>query len=342
MNIIGFDLGKRKSQVCILDKEGKVLVEQRICTTPAELTAFFGTLQGTVLMESSTSSRWVAAHLRTLGLTVVVGDPRFTPMYAQADKRVKTDKRDARALALALKLKAFRAAHEKSANSVKTRQLLLARSQVVSHRAHTITMLRSLCECWGHILPACTPEGFVDHVKSHAASSDVNLAELMQPLLKLITQLNAHVVQFGKQLIKTNKASHVQRHLDSMVGVGPVTAAAFATAIDEVGRFTSAKQVAGYLGLVPRENSSGERRQQGGITKAGDTLTRAMLVQASWTIMRSKRNEVAVLRQWAHNVALRRGKQRAVVALARRLSRILFAMWRDDKPYDEHKVCAHA
>ncbi len=87
-----------------------------------------------------------------------------------------------------------------------------------------------------------------------------------------------------------------------------------------------------------QENSSGEKVQRGKTTKTGDTLARTYLVQASWCILRSKNADVSALRSWATGIAERRGKKVAVTALARRLVRILFAMWRDDSPYDATKL----
>lgn len=88
-----------------------------------------------------------------------------------------------------------------------------------------------------------------------------------------------------------------------------------------------------YLGLVPSEYSSGDRKHRGRITKRGNARMRSLLVEAAWRIMRSKRSECAPLKAWAMQIAARRGKRIAVVALARRLSGILYAMWRDGSEY---------
>lgn len=117
-------------------------------------------------------------------------------------------------------------------------------------------------------------------------------------------------------------------------GVGPVTALAFVAALDDVTRFETAHQVESYLGLVPSEYSSGERQHRGRITKRGNARVRWLLVEAGWRILRSPSSECAPLRAWAMQIAARRGKRIAVVALARRLSGILYAMWRDGNEYE--------
>ena len=126
----------------------------------------------------------------------------------------------------------------------------------------------------------------------------------------------------------------VTKNLMTAPGVGPITALTFRATLDDVGRFPHAGAATAYLGLVPREASSGERQRKGGITKAGPRAPRAALVQASWVIWRLRRGPAAPLHAWVHRLALRRGKKVAVVALARRLARILFAMWRDGRPFE--------
>jgi transposase len=117
-----------------------------------------------------------------------------------------------------------------------------------------------------------------------------------------------------------------------------VTSITFVAILGEFSRFASAKQVRAYLGLVPREDSSGERKLRGHITKAGNSRMRSLLVEVAWLILSSRKAEVQGLRQWALRVAARRGKRVAVVALARKLAGILYAMWRDGTRFDPSRV----
>jgi transposase len=99
-----------------------------------------------------------------------------------------------------------------------------------------------------------------------------------------------------------------------------VTATAFVSTLDQVERFSRAHQVEAYVGLGPCEFSSGERQQRGGLTKAGNTRLRWLMVEAAWSILRSRSERTEELRQWAERIAARRGRRIAVVALARRLT----------------------
>ena len=138
------------------------------------------------------------------------------------------------------------------------------------------------------------------------------------------------------------KEDSIATRLTTAPGVGPVTARAFVATIDDITRFRSAHELEASLGVVPSERSSGEKRQLGHITKAGNGRMRWLLVEAAWQILRSKSAETAALRAWTLPIAQRRGKRIAVVALARRLAGILYAMWRDGVPYDAQQLCPRA
>ena len=128
MDYIGMDVHKRETQVCIIDGEGVVRLEQRIRTEPGRLADVLGARPRTrVLLEASTESEWVAATLEGLGHEVVVANPNYTPMYATRTRRVKTDRRDARALADANRLGVYRAAHRLPAARRELRAALVVR-----------------------------------------------------------------------------------------------------------------------------------------------------------------------------------------------------------------------
>jgi transposase len=122
--------------------------------------------------------------------------------------------------------------------------------------------------------------------------------------------------------------------LSTAPSIGPITASAVVATVDDISRFNSAHEFEAFLGLVPGERSSGEKRRVGKITKAGNSRVRYLLVEAAWRIVRSKNEETAALREWALLIAPRRGKRIAVVALARRHAGILYALWRDNSPYE--------
>ncbi|HEY7055753.1 MAG TPA: IS110 family transposase [Vicinamibacterales bacterium] len=322
------DLHKRRSQIRIVTETGAVVLERRIDTTRAALTEVFGgRAQLRVLVESSTESEWVAQALEALGHEVVVADPSFGAMYATRSKRVKTDGRDVAALAEACRTGMYRRAHRASAAARGLRRTLRVRTQLVRQRASTICLLRALLRQEGLRLGSGTASRVVDRLAQVAVPAA--LATGLAPLRDLLTHLTTTLDAIDEALHARAAQDVVTQQLMSAPGVGPVVALTFQAVLDTPTRFRDAGAVTAYLGLVPSEDSSGERRRKGSITKAGPRDLRALLVQASWVIWRGKRDPGVGLRAWAHALAGRRGRRIAVVALARRLARVLFALWRD-------------
>lgn len=340
MNIVGFDLGKRKSWVVIRSDDGELLLDKKVFTTPEDLsTAFAGHGECTILMEASTSSEWVARHLESLGHTVIVADPNFQPMYAYLDKRLKTDQRDAHSLQFALGVGAFRPAVRRSDEELHLKAMFSSRDQLVRQRTKLINFAKARLQRVGvlGIGDTCEPESFSDEVRRDCLLDQVR--DLLEPSLRVLDVLSGEIKLFDEQLAAEAECHPVAKHLDQIPGVGPITALAFVHAISDVKRFTSGDQVASYLGLVPSLFSSGESESHGGITKRGDVVTRALLVGAALRIMHSKDPAARNLREWASDLSRRRGGKKkggnsiAKCALARRLARIMFAMWRDGTSY---------
>lgn len=338
MDTIGLDLHKRESQLCIVTAAGE-LHEQRIVTSRARFSEVLGRRPpARILLEASTESEWVARHLESLGHTVVVADPGFAPMYATRSRRVKTDKRDARALCDALQLGAYHAIHRASDAQRAIRAELAVRDALVRTRTRYVALIKAFVRREGYRLAGGEPERTA--TKLAALTLPPHVTEQLAPLLALLAPLNEAIAAADTRLVAHAEASAVVPRLRTVPGVGPVTALAFVAALDDVARFPNAHQVQAYLGLVPSEYSSGDRQHRGRITKRGDARMRWLLVEAAWRILRSTDPDVVALKVWAERIAARRGKHIAVVALARRLAGILYAMWRDETTFHAAAVAS--
>jgi transposase len=323
------DLHKRRSQIRIVGEDGGIVLERKVDTSRSDLTRVFGgRVPLRILIESSTESEWVAQHLEGLGHAVIVADPNYAAMYGARTRRVKTDKRDAAALAEACRTGVYRRAHRASAAARDLRRRMRVRSQLVRQRSQTISLVRALLRQEGIRLASGSAERMLDRLTRIVLPAA--LAAAIAPLRTIITQLNATLTVADAGLEERATHDPVTQHLMTAPGVGPIVALTYQAVMDTPGRFRhGAASASAFLGLVPSEDSSGERRLQGSITKAGPRELRALMVQASWVLWRGKTAAGAALRAWAHGVAARRGRRIAIVALARRLSRILFALWRD-------------
>src|SRR5947209_11534451 len=168
MDHVGLDLGKRESQMAILTEDGE-LIDMRIRTERDRLIEVFGRRpQARILMEASTESEWVARCLEDLGHEVIVADPNYAPMYAQRTRRVKTDRRDAHALAHACRTGTYRPAHRTSTERCELRARLAVREAVVRTRAAWITRIQSLVRREGSRLRTGAPETFITRVEDLA------------------------------------------------------------------------------------------------------------------------------------------------------------------------------
>jgi len=341
MFIVGFDLGKRKSQLCVQDLDGNVLAELRVDTGRDEIVEALMPFRGAqVLVEASTSAEWVARLLESNSFSVVVADPRFSLMYAQRDKKVKTDRRDARALAEALRLRAYRPAHRKSDVARRLQGRLVVRRQLVAMRTKLVTLVRSMCEREGVMLPRCHVEMFTRVLEGQQL--DPVVFDIIGPAVQQVIELTAALDAIDDEFKALADAHPAAKLLQSVRGVGPVTSLAFVSVVDDPSRFKSARELTAYLGLVPGEHSSGDTKSRpGAITKSGDALLRGYLYEAAVTMAKRTAPD-SHLKQWFTKLTLRSNgagtKRKARVALARRLARIMFAMWRDNASYNPSRT----
>jgi transposase len=332
MDTIGIDLHKRESQLCILAEDGTV-TERRIVTSRERFTTALGERpRARILLEASTESEWVAQHLEALGHDVVIADPNYAPMYATRARRVKTDKRDARTLAEALRLGAYRASHRLSPDRRHVRAELAVREALVRTRTRYIALAKALVRRDG--LRVASSEAHLVAKRIAALELSNTLAAELRPLFAILAPINDQIAAADRRITALTQTDSAVALLQTAPSIGPITAAAIVATIDDVTRFNSAHQFEAFLGLVPSERSSGEKRRVGRITKAGNTRARYLLVEAGWRILRSKDPETVALRAWARGIAARRGTRIAVVALARRLAGVLYAMWRDRRAFD--------
>jgi transposase len=160
----------------------------------------------------------------------------------------------------------------------------------------------------------------------------------LSPLCHLIEVLDDELARADAQFEALVARDPMVQRLTTLPGIGPITASACVAALDDVSRFERAGQVTSYLGLVPQEYSSGEKQRRGCVMRSAHPQVQSLLVQAAWRIRRSVDPRTAAFRTWAQAVARRRGTKVAMVALARRLARSLFAMWRDQTNFEAARI----
>jgi transposase len=214
------------------------------------------------------------------------------------------------------------------------------REALVQTRTRLISLTRGWMRPQGlGVIRSGSPTTFHLRVREHVASRGGTIPPYVEPVLRTIQALSLEILAADEELEAAAASDPTCQLLMTAPGVGPTTAVRFAAAIDDVGRFADAHKVQSYLGLTPGEKSSGQKQKRTGVTKAGSSKLRWVLVQAAWVARRYYKDHPVVA--WSYEVESRRGKAIAVMALVRKLAGILYAMWRDGVPYEKnHRVAA--
>ena len=301
------DLHKRESQVRIVTADGEV-IDRRILTTRERFTAmFWGRARMRILIEASTESEWVARHLESLGHEVIVADPNYGAMYARRSRRVKTDRRDVAALADACLHGNYRPAHRRSARQRIVQSMLNVRRELTDSRTRAILIARAITRAEGFRIRSGRTETFLDRLA--ALELPASMMATLLPLRSVIEVLDDELAAADDQFAKLVAEDPVAKRLMTLPSIGPITASAFIAALDDAARFEGAAQVTSYLGLVPREYSSGEHQHRGRILRSAHPHVQSLLIQAAWRMSRSSDAKTAGLRAWADAITHRRGEE---------------------------------
>ena len=239
-----------------------------------------------ILVEASTESEWVAQHLEQLGHEVIVADPTFAPMYSERSRRIKTDRRDVAALAEACRRGSYRAAHRRSAAQRTVQVHVNVRRELTDSRTRAISLARAVIRGAGLRIRSGSTGSFL--VRMAALDLPSSIAETLVPLQRLIAVLNDELAAADDRMASIAAQDPVVARLTTVPGVGTITATAYVAALDDAARFGGAAQVASYLGLAPREYSSGEQQRRGRVMRSAHPYVQSLLVQAAWCVWRFK------------------------------------------------------
>jgi transposase len=334
MNHVAIDLGGSKSQVCIRAAEGTILTERSVKTV--DLPGFLEDLpQSYVIMETCSESFVVADRAIAAGHKVRVVAATLVRQLGVGQRGIKTDKRDARALSEASCRIELPSVHIRSVTARERLARLGMRDGLVTSRTQLINCVRGWLRTQ-LIKVRSASENFPDNVRLALQASPTGLPDYVDHMLQAIEGLNKQIAAATTEIEAISHEDKVCRRLMTVSGIGPMTSLTYVSVVDEIARFCSAEGLESYLGLTPGENSSSGRVRRTGITKAGPALLRQYLTQAALTLWRVKPEDPMC--QWAERIKLRRGKPIAIIALARKLAGVLYAMWRDESTYQPHRA----
>jgi len=340
MKIIGCDYHPSFQQIAFVDTNTGEVEERRL-EHPEEAGKFYRDLaaQGAsvrVGMEASGHARWFERLLCELKIELWIGDAAV--IGAKRVRKQKTDRQDAE-LILKLMLKDdFPQIWVPNWENRDLRQLLWHRHRMVQARTRIMNQLQAVALNEGLLCKKrLWRERGRDQLEAFVLAPWAN--QRRRDLLELLDRLNPTIAKLTQSIEQEVEKCPEARRLQTHPGVGPLTALAFVLILGKADRFQCGKQIASYLGLVPMEDSSGNRRRLGHITKQGNSLLRFLLVEAAQVTVRSDPE----WRSKYFHLALRRGRKIAKVAMARRLAVRLYWMLRKEWDYEQlNKFGSHA
>jgi transposase len=328
MKIVGCDLHTRYQQIALLDQETGELVERRLEHESGEAQAFYAALVGPVRVgiEATGHTRWLERMLAEQGHELWIGDA--AQIRASVVRKQKADARDAAHLLELILSQRFPRIWRPTLAERDLRQLVWHRQKLVWMRNAVGNQLHALAMGEG----VCRKKKLFTK-KGRAELQGLQLgrwaSHRRQALLSMLDQLDASLEQLDQAVAEQAEQNPAAVLLMTHPGVGPVTSLALVLTLGPVTRFERSKQLVSYLGLNPREHSSGGRQQLGAISKQGNPMMRCQLVEAGHTAARLD----GELKQDYQRLKLRRGSGVAKVAIARKLAVRMYWMLRSQAGY---------
>jgi transposase len=324
---VGLDVSQEVTHLCVVDSKGKTAWQGKCSSTPDAIAAAIRARAPKVArigLESGPLSTWHWHALNAMGLPVVCLDAR----HAQAALSMqvnKTDKNDAAGLAQIVRTGWYREVQVKSMDSHTVRTMLGTRGQLVGMRTNIRNQIRGLLKTFGIVLGKSTGP-LLEKQVSELTNGGGILSDSLRALLAILRSVSEEVAKLDRIAHQHAKQHKICRHLMTIPSVGPLTAAAFVTAVDDPAKFRKSKSVGAFLGLTPRRYQSGDADVNGRISKCGDHLARTYLFEAATSLL-TRVQKWSALKAWGLRIAKRGGMRKAKVAVARKLAVIMHQMW---------------
>ena len=331
----GLDVSMRTTFLCIVDEKGKVVKEAEVASEGAAIGSYLrktGLEIGKIGLESGCLTHYLKKDLMKQGYSVA-GMESHKMAAILATIINKTDKNDARGIAEALRVGHYRECVHRSDKSVETRTVLHGRGTAVEARTHLVTSIKGHLKVYGIKLGKGTGNSFREKVEGVIAGLNPHVQQVIISLLNILDVLEDEIKKLDKTVKDIGKDDERVKLLQTVDGVGPITALAYVAEIDDPFRFEDSKDVGAYVGLTPTQYSSGELQRQGGISKRGSKSTRCALVEAATTLL-TRCKIHSKLQAWGLKLARKIGMKKAIIAVARKLAVTMHRMLITMKPFE--------
>jgi transposase len=327
ISVVGIDIAKQVFHLVGMDERGKVVLRKRL--TRGELIPFMAQLPPVIVgMEACGGAHDWARRLRAQSHDVKLMAPQYVKPYVKTNKN---DLRDAEAIAEAVTRPNMRFVPIKSVQQQDIQALHRVRERLIGARTALINEMRGLLAEYGIILPKGR-QAFRQAVMAKLEADQEKLTPMSQTLFRRLfeefVKMEAEVAYYEEQLGSMSTTHPECQRLLTIPGIGPITATALIAAVSDVSGFQNGRQFSAWLGLVPRQHSTGGQTRLLGISKRGDCYLRKLLIHGARATLRWVGTKVDSRSQWIRGLLERRGWNRTAVAVANKNARIVWALLR--------------
>ena len=331
---IGLDIAKSVFQVHGVDAEGKVIIRRKL--KRRYVAAFFQKLPPCLVgVEACASSHHWSRELKALGHTVRLMPPAYVKPYV---KRQKNDAADAEAICEAVTRANMRFVETKTPEQQSCLMLHRTRHLFIRQQTAVINAIRAHLAEFGVVAPVGRNgvEALLDVV---ADSSDKRVPEIARACLVALGAhlrvLKTQILEFDRLIMAWHRSNETSKRLDEIPGVGPALATALVASVGDARAFRSGRDFSAWIGLVPRQNSSGGKEKLGSISKRGDRYLRSLFTAGALAVIRYAKLHGTKHRPWLTALLARRPTKVAAIALANKIARMAWAMMARGERYKE-------
>jgi transposase len=331
---IGLDIAKSAFQVHGIDAEGKVIVRRQL--KRRYVLSFFEKLQPCLIgVEACASAHYWSRELKALGHTVRLMPPAYVKPYV---KRQKNDASDAEAICEAVRRPTMRFVEAKTPEQQSCLMLHRTRHLFIRQQTSVINAIRAHLAEFGIVAPVGR-NGVEELLDIVADANDKRLPELARACLGALgaqlRMLKAQILNFDRMITAWHRSNETSKRLDELPGVGPALATALVASVADPKVFRSGRDFSAWVGLVPKQNSSGGKQKLGSISKQGDRYLRSLFTAGALAVIRYARIHGTKHRPWLTALLARRPTKVAAIALANKIARMAWAMMARGERYRE-------
>lgn len=329
---IGIDLAKNVFEICGLDENGEIQLRRRV--RRETLLRAVGEIPACVIgIEACTGAFFWQRQFEVFGHEVRIIAPQHVKPFR---RRQKNDRNDAEAIAIAITQPRMRFVPKKSVMQQDIQSLHRARRRMVNHRTALVSQMRGILLDRGIAFGQSIARArrMIPEIINDGSNDLTDLCrEILSSLLELMREIDKRVREFDQRIDRVFRSTEACQRIGRIRGVGPKTATAVIAAVGDGKDFDNGRHMAAWLGLVPRQHSSGNRTILMGISKRGDQHLRTLLVHGARSVVRTAAGKSDRFSQWVNELRERRGTNRAIVAVANKNARIIWALLARNEEY---------